>query len=438
MHVIVKIVGYSAFAIAFGLSGALALDFHQGQNAIAVGVAILALILSAFGLLFARHSWQRGDYLSMLLGFTLWAVSAVSFTVTELGFWTSSYNERHAEYLQVKAAKARQEGLSDQAWKALTTGEMHATPAQIEAKLNAARQNERWSMSGGCISATARASQQFCEGYFNLQAEHAAAVQRAKFEKQIMADGDVKPESFTHNIFAQAESLGRWLGISEKHAADIVTITTWLLLLLARDTGLLVANPLGARREARTAAKASEATSVPLKVFPPVQPRTPLPEAPIAGLLSRKAGNSSNISSSSPEPTPPADSAPPPVEPKPEPKPIIGPVLVDENWQAPAPKGKPKKLSKSERYADIDAPTRTWLAEGHNGLMAIPVALSLGGQGPDIHDAYVAYCEARGIKPLNPSYLGRSLRRVGIASRKTSKGVTYALRLVKQPVRRAA
>lgn len=283
MSVGFRLVGYSVWALAFGLSVALAWEFHQGQNYIALGVAVLALLVSASGLLMARYSWQRGDYLSMVLGLSLWLAGAVSFTFTELGFWTSSYNERHIEYVTTNAAKVRHEGMTDRAWNALTTGDMPPGPAELKAKLKAAQQHERWRPSKGCTDATLPESRAFCNSYFELQAKLAAAERRQKLESQILASDKPKPQqtSYAHDVFALAASLSRWLGIDEKRAADFIIFSTWILLMLARDTGLLIANPLGERSKQSKAkqSKASEEMQEPVAAHP--SPPDPPAKAPV-------------------------------------------------------------------------------------------------------------------------------------------------------------
>jgi hypothetical protein len=255
---------------------------------------------------------------------------------------------------------------------------------------------------------------------------------------------DTRTEEVHASGRAEGELANRLLGFDadlSQAALDTLPLWFWMFARVfavpAAAVAIAAMRREGKSQEPRTAAKSSDHITLAARPLPAAQPRTALPEPGIPGYLTRKAGVSLQESTDDPTPPPPADAAPH-VEPQPAPKPVAGPVLVTEHSQTSFGRGKPKKLSKSERYADIDAPTRAWLAEGHNGLMAVPVALSLGAQGPDIYDAYEAYCIAKKIKPLNESHFGRSMRRVGIASKKTGKGVTRALRLVKIPVRRAA
>ena len=141
MSAVFRTVAYAAWALAFGLSVWLAVEFHEYKFGISLGVAILALILSAFGLVMARFCGK--DRVAMAIGIVLWAAGAISFAITELGYWSSSYKDRHAQYMQVKEAKARQEGMKDLAWEALRTGEARATTAELEARIKAARQQSR-------------------------------------------------------------------------------------------------------------------------------------------------------------------------------------------------------------------------------------------------------------------------------------------------------
>ena len=385
MSYLLKTVGYSVWALAFALSVALAWDFHQGQNHIALGVAVLALIVSASGLLMARYSWQRGDYLVMFLGLGLWLAGAVSFTFTELGFWTSSYNERHAEYMEVKTSKARQEGLTDRAWKALTTGEMPPSPAELEARIKAAQQHERWGPSKGCTEATVTESRTFCNGYFELQAQLAAAEQRQKFEGQILGS-EAKPEtSYVHDVFALAASLARWLDMDdEQKAAEYIILSTWILLLLARDTGLLIANPLGRHRAAATAAKTEPSFIRPdFSRKPPVEPRLGL------GLLLDRPAMEDKPA---PLNVPPGGGGVPSVKPKPE---ITEPsvAVAEQNVIALRPERKPKdKAEKRQGCA------RTWLEDCTSQTLDKKVKPSSG----ELYKSYLAWCKIDPDRPMHP------------------------------------
>lgn len=298
-------VAYAAWMLAFGLSIWLAVEFHEYHIGIALGVAILALILSAFGLLMARSCGQQKDRLAMMIGIVLWAAGAISFAITELGFWSSSYKDRHADYVQVKTAKARQEGMKDMAWDALRTGEMRASTAEIEARIKAARQSELYASSAGCTNATAKKSREFCGSYYELEAKLASAGKMETLEARLLSDKTDAKQTMVHNVFAAADLIAENSNFTEKQAATIVVLTIALVLMLARDLLLIVANPFGGAQAARTAAKAFDPISV---ASAPVQPVLPLPAAPRSPMIAmekltgvKAAPSYSGFPNSSPE-----------------------------------------------------------------------------------------------------------------------------------------
>jgi hypothetical protein len=427
MHVIqsiAKTLIFSTFGlVALGVTAWICRDLIE-QPAI-MAVILTAACLAAVGPAYVAYFWRNGAKPVSMAVLWLTVLASIVLAYTETSYWSSSIEGMHEQATVEKTARDGQALVTNKRQERYANLANGQTPEQIQAKIEAKAVDAKFARSNGCAAATLGNSRVFCAEYFALKAELAAATEARNLESTVWASG-TKEEPFLKRNFYQAAMLGSQ-NLGGTVSAWILGICLVLVVFLGSllHLGFLIASSPVKRAAARTATKAPEAPSLPLKVFPPLAPRTALPERPIPGYLTGKAPVE-------PDPTPPGDAAPT-IEPKPEPKPAAGPVLVDENWK---PSGKPKKLSKSERYADIDAPTRDWLNTGR----AVPVALSLGSSGPDVWDAFNAYCLAQHppIKPLNPSHLGRSLRRVGVASRKTSKGVTYALRLVKMPMKRAA
>lgn len=428
MRYIKKPVAYLAWALAFGLSVALAWEFHGGQNKIAIGLALLALILSACSLLFARDAWRKKAWPEFVFGIILWMAGAGFFTITELGYWDSSSAEHHAKYQQLKKAKARHEGLADQKWDALTTGNIPMSPAQIQAKINAAHMNERWTTTKGCTVVTAAPSRDFCKGVFNLEGELAQAQQRLELEKEFAAVGAEQETKLVHNLLAGAEVLNRRLKLEdERLAGDIIVFAAWILLLLARDLGALVADPLGRRQEASGQAKDEVAPLTGTKFSPPVYaPRTPLPHpaGKIAGVKadvrhaeqSEKFAetNSSEKPNSSPEvfpdarknPLPAGDSNPHPMgegpgdggTPAPAPDPVqeVATPVSANVVQFFKDKDTPKaewKIAKPARKKPKDNSVSRWMREHTQSSDA-------GTGTKDCYAHYHMFCEERKINPL--------------------------------------
>lgn len=122
-----------------------------------------------------------------------------------------------------------------------------------------------------------------------------------------------------------------------------------------------------------------------------------------------------------------ADVAPPPAQPQAKPVvPAVKPHLV-------ASGEKPAETPRIRRTEDVDRITSRWLADC---ARAAPV--NLGIRAPDAHSDYAEWCRALPVKPVSISHFGRSLRRLEVASGKTTAGAVYGLRLLSSSLRVAA
>jgi hypothetical protein len=396
-------VAYAAWMLAFGLSIWLAVEFHEYHIGIALGVAILALILSAFGLLMARSCGQQKDRLAMTIGIVLWAAGAISFAITELGFWSSSYKDRHAEYVQVKTAKARQEGMKDMAWDALRTGEMRASTAEIEARIKAARQSELYASSAGCTNATAKKSREFCGSYYELEAKLASAGKMETLEARLLGDRVDAKQTMVHNVFAAADLIAENSNFTEKQAATIVVLTIALVLMLARDLLLIVANPFGGAASAQVAPgrpEALPATDAAPRAFTPALPLSPRAELrPYSGAMAKLAGvanvNLPEIPDSSPDgPGTPAPT-PEPEEPKIE---EVAAVRSDKVISLFRDDGSLPDSPRSNKKAQKpEAKAAAWLAACTSQTGNPKHTVTSG----ECWKSYLAYCETEGKRPMH-------------------------------------
>ncbi len=422
-------VAYAAWMLAFGLSIWLAVEFHEYHIGIALGVAILALILSAFGLLMARSCGQQKDRLAMTIGIVLWAAGAISFAITELGFWSSSYKDRHAEYVQVKTAKARQEGMKDMAWDALRTGEMRASTAEIEARIKAARQSELYASSAGCTNATAKKSREFCGSYYELEAKLASAGKMETLEARLLTDKTDAKQTMVHNVFAAADLISENSTFTEKQAATIVVLTIALVLMLARDLLLIVANPFGGAAVASGAAKASAASIIPTTQLPAVLTAPPAPRSPMVVMEKltgvKAAAKSPEIPDSSPvelsasvsalsAPTDPDGPGTPIAKPEPKVEEVAeerkGPSLVWENDAPPTASRAKKRGHKPE------AKVESWLGESTSQVD--DPSIKVGSEA--CWRSYLSYCDVTGKQPMGRKLFSRKLN--VLLGQKTGKG----------------
>lgn len=270
MKYVVKIFGLLAWLTAVALTMALVHEFTADQDIVVTGVAGLAIVLSAFGLAFSRYSWQKRAYPEIGLGIAMWIAGATCLTFIEVSYWVSSYEARYEQYSQAKKAKARREARGDQAWNALLTGSIPVSPAQLEAQLDAKRLDPAIDRSADCTKVTRDDSRKVCQELFALQGQVAAAKKREQLESEIKIDAPVEQKRLSNNVFAIAELLARFRGGDVQDWAYVVMAWNWILLMLVRDGGLLVANPLGRERKLQEARKAEPRPDLARKRLPAV------------------------------------------------------------------------------------------------------------------------------------------------------------------------
>jgi len=432
MKLIARIIGNLIFVAAFALSVKLAWELHANEI-VPLGVAGLALVMSAFGLLFARNSWIDGAKPEWILGLFMWIVGAGAFTITEWGFWFSSYTERHAEYQEIKKAKTRAEGVKDQAWAALMTGQVPKTSAQLQADLDAKKLDPIYMRSASCTDATLPDSRAFCTELFALKSEHASVKKRESLEQQVQASEGPTKKTLIHDVFAQAEWLSSLLGISEKTAATIIILGSWLVLLVCRDTGILIANP----------PRRVKATAKPVAPIIPRKPYTPSLTLPVK---SATPAVTETPLPPEPEPTPDGDGTPAETTPDsvPEPTTVVNfpvqtpPKALSKRDQAKQKKERVKHENRKlvEAYVvdrlDTEHPRAQIELTPKGGWKAG------GSPGDQVYQDFRIYCKHRGIKrSIGRNWFGEFVGEF-VDRAKGSKGVVYGAVIVQPAAKKRA
>jgi outer membrane biosynthesis protein TonB len=221
-------------------------------------------------------------------------------------------------------------------------------------------------------------------------------------------------------VMPEAAWASRMMGGSEQLWNDILSALPLLFWMLARVAAapLAVAAMVGRRKEdiaPRTAAKDKTPVTVALTPASPVSaPAKPSPE--LAKLFQ----------------APETDPKPPASQPLPEPKPVEAEIkpalrLVETQPEPVRPK------TRAEREEAIDATTREWVA-----ACAIPTPVGFATPSAQAYASYRAWCRTHKVEPLNRSWFGRSLARIGITVRKSAQGANYGLQITSEVGRRAA
>jgi hypothetical protein len=126
---------------------------------------------------FIFSAWRQRNYGQALGASALWAVCIVYAMTSALGFSalnrsdTTGARAMKAEKYEDLRAELTQL-TQQQSWL-----EKHRSAGSVQADIEAAKQNTRWTTSEGCTNATVDKSREFCENYHKLGAELAAAKQ---------------------------------------------------------------------------------------------------------------------------------------------------------------------------------------------------------------------------------------------------------------------
>ncbi len=215
-------------------------------NAHVLGAASIAAdCLKALLPFFIFAAWRHRNWSQALGGTALWVVcilyaltSAIGFASLNRSDTTGTRAMQTANYEDLREQLTR---VGDQQkWL-----EKHRSVGMVEAEIDAAKQNYRWTSSEGCSNATVTLSREFCESFHKLQAELAAAKKDETL--QARAD-DIRSKLSGMNGSAaakvadpQATMIAKISGFDIKQVELGLTILVTLLVELGSSMGLYVA-----------------------------------------------------------------------------------------------------------------------------------------------------------------------------------------------------
>jgi hypothetical protein len=121
----------------------------------------------------------------------------------------------------------------------------HRPAGTVAGEIEAVKQNPRWTTTKGCTDATIPESRVYCEGYFKLQAEHAAAAQAAKLDARIIEIrqqlGRLGSGAAAKAADPQSQVLSRLSGRSQDEVDTALTVLIALLVELGSSLGFYIA-----------------------------------------------------------------------------------------------------------------------------------------------------------------------------------------------------
>ena len=263
-----KLPGLVIWLFATSLTIFLVYDFTEGQSHVIMGIAMLSILIGSFGLLYARSAWRSGAKPEAIGGLVSWLLASALLLFLELGFWSSSVSLSHQQYLDREDAKKGVATIIERDRRALASGEIPESAAEIKAKMDEQLSRRIGNLSLGRLTSdcfnTRAPDFPACKEYLALKALHAKAEQAERIEKRVWNAGTrTEVANVKRNLFAGADWMSKNIGGEADSWAFAITVLFVAILWLARDGSLVITFAPAKPREAPGRPEASPAPSQP-------------------------------------------------------------------------------------------------------------------------------------------------------------------------------
>jgi len=248
MRVIATMLGVLASLVMLGVSGSMNFLFMSSLGKTALeGQVLGAASAAADGLkallpFFMWWAWDQKRRVPAVAGLSVWLffvgfslLSAIGFAATNRGAVTDTREGLAATYATVEAdverARARLGALP-----------AHRPAQVVKQAIEALKQNRRWTSTRRCKDATANASRAFCEGFFKVRAELAAAIEGERLRAQMAGlereAGRLRAAGAGRDADPQVSILSRLFGQGESAVRLALIVVVALLVELGSSMGL--------------------------------------------------------------------------------------------------------------------------------------------------------------------------------------------------------
>jgi hypothetical protein len=271
-------------------------DYTAGAGNLLIGLCILAVAASAFGLILARHFFNLGQNFSGLIGAAMWAGGLIVLGMFEIGYWNETFNARANEVAINSSTYTGKREMVEEAQAKLKLPEYRnvkepsETEQEIKNKLGSYLKDYHAtlaSLTKDCTKPLSDVADK-CEEVGKLKLELERGNAKKRYEETLKtASTFIKTRQLLDTMGAANWAKERWGGDIEAWR-DRVMIVFLLLLVICRDGMLyLVFSPT--EREgvlAPKVAKAEPEVAQFLKAGPipqisaPIAQETPQEDAP--------------------------------------------------------------------------------------------------------------------------------------------------------------
>jgi hypothetical protein len=263
MKTFLSILGIAAALVMAAVSAAMNFAFLASLGKTAIEGQMLGAASAAADLLkcllpfFIAWAWREQRFVAALSGTAVFVLFAGFSLLSAIGFASSNRDAVVQSRLAVDASAARAEQEYQRKIAALAALPARRPGSVIAEELRAAQQNRLWSRSKDCTEATEPPSRAFCDSYFRLRAEQAAAEEAMRLEDRLAALQaelvSLKAQGAGQARDAQVMVLSNLFGLPEERLRLVLIVAVALVVELGSSLGLYLA--AGPRMGANTGTK---------------------------------------------------------------------------------------------------------------------------------------------------------------------------------------
>lgn len=366
------------------------------------GIVMLAAVVGSIGLAYMRVSWQNGAHATAVAAFVVAALAICTHAFMEASYWSSVIDQINQEVSSERAVNDARAIVAEKRKERYAASSSGKSAAQIEAEIEAKKQDRLWSATEQCTTATASNSRGFCESYHLLKAQLAAAVEASKLEGVVWSAGTTIEGTTKRNLAAIAILASKTLGGNPEQYTGIIVITLVLFTQTLLAFALLIGWAPEKPRFAPGAARAVPATPVATAPFSPASEPLRKPEAPSKSEVAEKAPaplpQPASAPASDAKPEAKATIAKSAIVPVTPPSPKVGQLATADILAFP----KAGKRGKGKKREGL---VKQWL-EDCTSQVDDP---KIKATSKECRSSYVAWCSTRNAQPVGQKVMSRQI-----------------------------
>jgi hypothetical protein len=371
--IVKKAVWATVWAVTMAITVYLCWDLTASSYSI-LAILVLAAFVESISLVYARQAWRQGNVITAVAALWITGLSLLTLVISESSYWSSVIEGIHEKITREKLLREGLDVVREKQRERYTSLASGKTPDQLQAEISAIKLDELFRRSASCTDVTQQDSRTFCQGYFRLVADYAAAKEAKDLEGVVWKNSTaLETPMMQRNFYEFARLASENIGGSIKNWILAVIAVMVLLLQSLHLFALYIACAPNRPKKPKEPVKEPEAIQV---AEAPAKPVPALPALPAKVL-----------------------NAPPPR-------------LAVDNTVKKSPAQKPSK--KNSLIGDVDK----WKSE----RLQLTSIEGGGAMTMALWEDYNEWCDRKGHRALAIAPFGKKLTNLGVNKKSTVKG----------------